>query len=66
MDGFKGLNQKWLSEIVLQGFLDFQLASIAKEQTQGMKQTNFGELVNKKNSLLSELTERSWIRYKTI
>lgn len=65
MDAFKGLIQKWWFEFAVQGFPDFQLVNKLKLLRNKLKEwsrTNLGELVNKKNSLLNELTELDQIQ----
>lgn len=56
--GFKEQVQKWFSKFEVQGWLDFKLSKKLRLLNNKLKEwsrSNFGVLVNKKNSLLNDL-----------
>lgn len=67
MEGFKELVPNWCPEFEVQHCPDFILSNklkLLKNKLKEWSKSNFGELVNKKNSLLNELAELVKLKWK--
>ncbi|KAG5585521.1 hypothetical protein H5410_045955 [Solanum commersonii] len=62
VEGFKHLVKNWWNGFVVEGCPDFKFSMMLKQKLKDWSGVTFGELNNKKNSLLSELAEMDLIQ----